>query len=340
MRKQSSRTSRFSIVALGCVVLSSILFFLPATWTRPLRSLVQVLLPFQHAASTVSDAVTEAVTDKGEASDENDQTLFQEPLPLPLPLAERGENGTGSMGVQSEREACEHRTAALSLRVQELEDEVRLLTATRLWEIDGASMRTSGRLIPARAVAGDILPWRDSLLLNSGRLQGVSQGAIVATDRFVVDRGEAVGVREGMAVLLGETLIGWVDELHAHASRVKCVSDRSVEMKVRIGRVTETGFESVQEYFWLAGRGRGRMEIREVDRRLIEERAVEVGDLVVSDPASPLLAIPMAVGRVSEIGPNRENPLFSVVTVQTGLERAPLRRVYVFDPRGDDDHGR
>ncbi len=304
MRKHSSRFSRLSILALGGLVLSAILFFLPQNWTHPLRGFVQVLIPFQHAAGAVGDALTENA-DAGAATPMED--------------------------------AWEHRTAALSLRVQELEDEVRLLTATRLWEIDGGSMRSSGRLIPARAVAGDILPWRDSLLLNSGRLQGVSQGAIVATDRFVVDRGEAIGLHEGMAVLLGETLVGWVDELHAEASRVKCVSDVSVEMKVRVGRVTEAGFERAEGFFWLVGRGRGRMEIREVDHRLVQERAVEVGDLVVSDPASPLLAFPMVVGRVSEIAPNRENPLFSVLTVRTALEEAPLRRVYVYDPRGDDD---
>lgn len=297
MRHRPLRPSRRRIVALaGLLLCSALLFVLPRGPTAFVRGLVQLLLPFQHASTAVGDAMF-AVDDRAR---------------------------TGL-------DASEHRLAALSLRVQDLEDQVRLLTATRLWNVDGQGIRSTGRLIPAQVVAGDILPWRDSLLLNTGRLQGVAPGAIVATDRFVIDRGESLGLHEGMAVLLGEMLLGWIDELHAEASRVRCLSDPAVEMKVRVGRLTKDGFASADGHFWLVGRGRGQMQIRDLDHRLVQDGAIEIGDLVVSDAAAPLLAFPMVVGRVRDIQPNRENPLLDVVTVGTAMEGATPRRVYVFD---------
>ena len=144
--------------------------------------------------------------------------------------------------------ALAHQVAALTIRVAELEREVGILTATRLWDVDGARLGASGQLIPAGVVTGDLLPWRSSSLINAGTLQGVRPGAAVTSCHFTVNRGTDDSVRNGLAILLGETLIGWVEQAGTHTARVKLLTAPSVAMKVRIGRLekpTGQGVDSV-----------------------------------------------------------------------------------------------
>ncbi|MCH7885856.1 MAG: hypothetical protein IIC01_11485, partial [Planctomycetes bacterium] len=251
---------------------------LPADWTGGLISLVQVLVPFQHAASAVINSGTQV--DSRNGADESNQ------------------GSTSSMDL--EKAALAHQVAALTIRVAELEREVGILTATRLWDVDGARLGASGQLIPAGVVTGDLLPWRSSSLINAGTLQGVRRGAAVTSCHFTVDRGTDDGVRSGLAILLGETLIGWVEQAGTHTARVKLLTDPSVEMKVRIGRfekVTDPAVDSqppgglkpaasnrhpafrlADGYFWLTGRGNGRMQIRGVKRGDVESGVVQTGD--------------------------------------------------------------
>lgn len=306
---------------------------LPADWTGGLISLVQVLVPFQHAASAVINSGTQVESRNG--ADESNQ------------------GSTSSMDL--EKAALAHQVAALTIRVAELEREVGILTATRLWDVAGGRLGASGQLIPAGVVTGDLLPWRSSSLINAGTLQGVRPGAAVTSCHFTVDRGTDGGVRNGLAILLGETLIGWVEQAGTHTARVKLLTDPSVEMKVRIGRFEKVtnpavdseppsesnptasnrhppAFRLAGGYFWLTGRGNGRMQIRDVKRGDVESGVVQVGDTILSDPASGLLPAAMTIGHVTEITPDRANPLLSILTVRAAVEEKALRRVYVYDP--------
>ena len=40
----------------------------------------------------------------------------------------------------------------------------------------------------------------------------------------------------------------------------------------------------------------------------------------------------MTIGRITRIDPDQENPLLSVLTVESAVDEAGLRRVYVFEP--------
>ena len=111
------------------------------------------------------------------------------------------------------------------------------------------------------------------------------------------------------------------------------------QMKVRIGRLTEKGFVTREPYFWLTGRGGAVMEIRDVDRRDVQEKHIQVGDIVLSDPMSDMLPAAMTIGRITAIEPDRNNPLLSILTVHSEVDEASLRRVYVYDPDiGADTH--
>jgi len=295
-------------LALALVSVSIIALLLPSAWTGKLISLAQVIVPFQHAVTAAADTVA----------------------------GEEAPGGTVTTAdydaVQRENAALKHRLAALSVRNGELETQVQLLEATRAWEVEGRSIGARGRLIPARIVTDDLLAWRSSRLINAGSLQGVSRGDAVASHYFSIDEGEVGGVRQGMAILLGEALIGLVEQSGTHVSRVKLLSDVSVEMKVRLGRFADDQFSMHEGYYWLVGKGGGRMEIRDVDKRQVDEGAVAVGDVVLSDPRSELLPTALIIGQVVEISSDRDKPLFSVLTIESVANVETMHGVYVYDP--------
>lgn len=172
-------------------------------------------------------------------------------------------------------------------------------------------------------------------MLSAGTSHGVQPGQAVASRHFTVDRGEGDGAREGMAILLGETLVGWIEQVGSHNSRVKLLCDVSVQRKVRIGRHTaDRGVVLIDGYHWLKGKGRGRMEIEGVDRRLVDPQRplIQVGDVVVSDPNAEELPTAMAIGSVDSIVLDRDNPLLATLGVVSGVDEHALDRVYVYDP--------
>lgn len=312
-RQKAFHSKRTLIVSLLAV--SALTLLLPREWTGGLISLVQVIVPFQDATVTAVESVGRAVEWGGGA-------------------VSRAEHEA----LAREKAAREHQVAALTVRVKELEEEAGILAATRLWEVDGRRIGAEGRLIPARVITPDLLSWRSSRLINAGSLQGVRRGSAVVSRYFTIDRGETDGVRSGMAILLREALVGLIDEqTGTHTSRVKLLSDVSVEMKVRIGRFTDAGFTAIDRYFWLMGRGGGVMEILDVQRRDVDDGVVKIGDVVLSTPVGGLLPVAMTIGEVMEIKPDRDNPLLAILTIKGSVDEESLHRVYVYDPDSQSD---
>lgn len=284
----------------------------PRGWTRKLISIAQVLVPFQHATTATVDTVNDALQSDASAVSGQQHAAFQR-----------------------ERAALEHQVAALTTRVRELEEEVDILTATRLWGSQVGRLGARGRLIPARVIANDLLPWRSSRLINVGSLQGVRSGSPVTSNVFTIDRGSEAGVGNGMTILLREALVGTVEQVGTHTARVKLLSDVDTALKIKIGRFTDDGFELLERYFWLVGRGSGVMEISDAQRREVDDGNIQVGDMVLSDPTDEMLPAGMTIGKITAIRPDYDNPLLSILTVSSVVEERMLRRVYVFDPAGE-----
>lgn len=273
-------------------------------------NLVQWVIPFQEVAQLAVDGG--APTDAPAAMTQGEYQAF----------------------VQANA-ALQHRAAGLTVRIEELEAEVRTLTATRSWDAGGRRLGSRGRLIPARVVGEDILAWRSSRLLSAGTWHGVSEGAAVVSRVFTIDHGPGADVQPGLAILLGETLVGFIEQAGTHASQVKLLSDVTTQMKVRIGRFADEAFALQDGYFWLTGIGDGRLRLRDVDRRLIDAGRIRVGDRVLSDPQNEVLPTALTIGRITEITPDRDNPLFAVGTVQAAVTEDGLRRVFIYDLKND-----
>ncbi len=156
-----SRISSYRKLCLTVLLVSLGTFLLPGRWTGGLISLVQVLVPFQHAATAAA----------GFADEDGAEPDSSAPVP-----------GKQHAALQRERDALEHQVAAIASRLRQLESEVEILTATRLWDVGGRGIGPVGKLIPAQVVAKDLLAWRESRLVTvveekvSGRMLWREEG--------------------------------------------------------------------------------------------------------------------------------------------------------------------
>ncbi len=312
-KRRNLQRHGYLMVLVGVTVVA---LLLPSAWTGKLISLVQIIVPFQHASVVAGESIREALTPEEDAvSAEAYEAATRQTL------------------------ALEHQVAALSLRTAELEQEVELLTATRSWGVGGRQIGSAGRLIPARVITDDLLSWRASKLINTGTLQGVRRGSAVTSRTFTIGMGSEEGVRSGLAILLREVFIGVVEQAGTHTARVKLLSDVTVQRKVRLGRFTENGFAPLEPYFWLTGRGNGVMQIRNIDRRDVDAETIAVGDVVLADAMSEEVPAALVIGKVTEIQSDVRNPLLSILTVRGVVDEASLRTVYVYDPRSPAEAG-
>lgn len=303
MRRTKRKLNRRNVLATLAIV-SLVGVLLPASITSRLISLVQVVLPFQDWATRG----VEAVEDLG--------GVAEKPVVAPADVA----------ALRRENAALQHRLATLAARYDDLEREHREVTQIRHRGLSG------GRLVPARTVAADAVAWRESRLINAGALSGVQRLAAVTSNHFTVRADEGEALQDGLAVLAGEALVGFVEQVGTHSARVVLLTDRTTEMKVLVSRQADGQYHPLDAEFWLVGTGRGLLEIRDVDHRYLRAETIRVGDVVLSSPTDPRLPAAMTIGTVTKIRPDQENGLLYVLEVAPALKPGEIRRVYVVDP--------
>lgn len=275
---------------------------MPASWVARLRGVIQAMLPFQRASRAVVDAVAPPGGDVPQAitSEQYRQLL-------------------------DDRARLEHTVAALRLRVAELESDNAVLLATRT-----SGLGAAGKLIEATLLAEDPAAWRRSVLLDRGTHGGVAPGAAVMSKKFVLDRGSQAELANHEAVLLGEVLVGVIEQANTFSSRVRLLSDPATQIEVRIGRGTADGFDLASGAFWLTGAGGGEMVIRDVVKSDVDAGRIAIGDAVLARPVETVLPAAMTIGQVARIDPDVKNPLLVILRIRAGVDVNTLRRVYVY----------
>lgn len=273
---------------------TALIMYVSPTWRARLALPLRALMPLQDGLSTAADAAT------------------QQP------------------SVTTEVEALRRQVAALTVMLEDLREEYDKVTATRRLNLEGGSLGLTGKLVPARVIASDVAAWRTSKLVDTGGGEGIHPGDAVTSRTITLNRGADSGVQSGVAVLLGETLVGFASATDAVTARVRLLSDAGMQMRVRIGRFVEGEFYPYPADFWMIGRGDGRMEIADVPGRDLDAGRIDVGDLVLSTPLEGVLPAAMVVGRVVNIRGDVDNPLLGILTVEPAADETALRRVYVY----------
>ena len=204
----------------------------------------------------------------------------------------------------------------------------------------------TGKLIPAKVIASDAVASRGSLLLSKGSLSKVKAGDWVAS-RLFVEVGEQDGVRQGASALACESLIGWVEETEAFTSRVVLLSDN---VSRRVTKVYIQGKDPkshkrliaslkkpsgfVPASFVLEGAGRGMMKIPEIDAGWVDQKLIQVGDLVTSAPDDYRLPVAMVIGEIvslEKVRDDKKKPLYYNAYVKHLYDPGTLSQVFIAD---------
>jgi len=194
-------------------------------------------------------------------------------------------------------------------------------------------------LLPAKAVARDLVAWRDTVLLERGSSRGVNRKDWVAS-RFFVNQGHAARVEKGHVVLARECLLGRIEQVSPYMARVQLFSDiDSHRIEVRVGTMTEDGFAFVDYPCSLCGLGRGRMAIQDVPHRYVQDladrepgddaRRIQVGDLVLSAPGRLGLPRPLVIGRITGLEENHKKRLVVSLLVEPVVAIEEIRDVLI-----------
>ena len=305
MRSNRRRLNRKSLLT-ALIIVSVAGFLLPQRITGSLISLVQVIVPFQDWASRGVDAAAEVVDggQKVTLSRNAYETLLRE------------------------NQALRHQLASADTRYTELEIEHEALAGIRKRGLAG------GRLISARTVAADALSHRESRLINAGTLKGVKHAAPVASDYFTINLDDPTAARNGLAVLTGEVLVGFIEQVGTHSARVRLLTDRHTKMSPIIARWENGVFYPLDKEFWLVGTGGPLLEIRDVDHRYIKTDAIKVGDVVLTSSYDTRLPASMTIGTIKKIHNDPDNTLLYILDVEPPLAANQIRNVFVVDPEG------
>lgn len=189
-------------------------------------------------------------------------------------------------------------------QVRAKEDEIRDLRNLR-------SLKLEERVRGIRAVAANVV----------GRDRSWPQRRSI-----VLDRGRDDGIRPGLPVVAGRSLVGYVAEAGRGGCLVQLLDDpapRADDPKVRIGvHVFRPGAPNSYEGA-LLGERRGVLRIR-----MLPAGCVAKGDLVVTSAADPDVPSGILVGTVAEVEENRRLKM-AVAEVQPSADLASLRSVFV-----------
>ncbi|MBN2561738.1 MAG: hypothetical protein JXQ75_12490 [Phycisphaerae bacterium] len=313
LRYKPSKRAIFGILMLLSAVT---LFLLPKDWSDALKHAGQLLIPLQDTTYRVAHSATSSLCEL----DPNDH---------------------------ERRDAC--RSLLHELASQVLANEALRIENARLLSLRegrNAGLPPSVPLLSAKVVARDIVAWRDALLVQRGSSHGVHRKDWVAS-RFFVDRGYAQGVAEGQLVIEKECLLGRVEHVSPYMARVQLLSDiDSPRIEVRVGGLTDDGFEFADYPCSLGGLGRGRMVIEDVPYKYVEDttdddgrrqdqdpgshrRRIQVGDLVFSAPEQFGLPVPLVIGKVVELKENPRKRLVVSLLVEPTLTTDQLRDVFI-----------
>ncbi|MGH2731659.1 MAG: rod shape-determining protein MreC [Actinomycetota bacterium] len=209
-------------------------------------------------------------------------------------------------GALDRRASLRAESARLADRVRELEAEQRrfpevLRERQRLLALVGAKDWTAGARVGARVIGVDPSNHEWSVL---------------------IDKGEADGLRDGMAVVSSEGLVGRVVLAAAAYSKVLAIIDPRHSVGARLTATGETG----------AIRGAG---VRDLRFDLIDaETAVEVGESVVTSGHDRGLYPPgIPIGRVTQVRAGRDG-LSKIARVVSFVDFSRLDLVEVLTESG------
>lgn len=133
---------------------------------------------------------------------------------------------------------------------------------------------------------------------------------------LVIDRGSSSGLREGMAVVAADGVVGQVIKVSDSSARVLLLTDHSSGIAATIQRSRARGV--------VKGKGEGLCSLEFATR----EEDVKVGDMVVTSGVGGVFLKGVSIGEVTMVK-RGEYGIFQTVTIRPSVNSAHLEEVLV-----------
>lgn len=140
---------------------------------------------------------------------------------------------------------------------------------------------------------------------------------------LIIDRGSSSGLREGMAVMASDGIVGQVIKVSPENSRVLLLTDHSSGIAATIQRSRARGV--------VKGKGEGVCSLEFTTR----EEDVKVGDQVVASGIGGVFLKGTRIGEVTMVK-RGEYGIFQTVTIRPSVNTAHLEEVLVVLRGGDE----
>ncbi len=230
------------------------------------------------------------------------RVLLEGMRPLQLAVAETARLGLAVWRQYIALVGLQRENDALRKRLLELEQEI-----VRLAEVEQTNRRLSellefrsafrGRAVAAQVIAKDPLPWFRS---------------------FVIDKGEADGVRKGMAVLSPYGVVGQIQQASRHSARVLLITGHNRGVDAVVPRSRARGIVE------------GAVGDGCVMKYLKPGEDVQVGDRVVTSGFDGIFPKGVVIGHVTGLS-RRSRALLQVAQVEPAAPFDRLEEVLVVE---------
>jgi len=201
------------------------------------------------------------------------------------------------------------------------------------------------RLVPARVVAGDSMPYGWTRIINAGDRRDAVRGAYVTQRRAQTDRAEPLGVNH--PVLCTEGLAGRILESGPFTARVQLVVDSGFEVRSQIRRVIDpqnprliqAGDQLVRlsddnnEPIDVVAFGDGAAGLIVPEVRKVHN--IHPGDVLQVRPDVGALPAPALIGTVVNVSDDAEHVGMVRLYVRPAVDLPSLRDVYIVVPTAD-----
>lgn len=243
---------------------------------------------------------------------------------------------------KSENETLHRQVRFLAAKLTAVNDRIQA-GQTVISKLFGRDRDLPVKLIPARIVAGDSLPYGWTRLVNAGEKKSVRPNMAVTTRCLLTDRAEKMP--KNLAVLSGESLVGRLIESAAFTARLQLLTDRGFVISAHIKRIIDYNKpRTVQQYDRLRkltpqtnrpidvlviGDGAGGLIASEVKK----VHNIRLGDRLQTRPNSFELSVALEMGTVIKILDDPKHPGMVTLHIKPTAEMPSLREVFIVVPR-------
>ena len=198
------------------------------------------------------------------------------------------------------------------------------------------------KLIGARIVASDSMPYGWARVANVGMADGARKGMYVAQRRLLTNR--AKRIPENLPALCLAGLAGRVTETGAFTARLQLVTDRAFKTRAQVRRVIDRAHPrtvqigdrdvTLQRRYnrpievLAQGDGKGHLLVRHVHKR----HAVRVGDVLETVPDDGALPAVVRIGTVTDVEDESDAMGRVTLTIQPAAKLDRLGEVILIVP--------